>query len=79
MKAALAALPLLAPALAACQSVDDSDWVRGEYGSGFNQAERGCEELTERTIEQESKREEFFVGCMKALGWTPKPGIDPVG
>ena len=37
------------------------------------QAERSCQDLM-GTIAKEDARREFFVGCMRAFGWTPKPG-----
>ena len=58
--------------LAACETTNSSDWTGGE-GTPFKQAERSCNELLP-TVEKEEARREFFIGCMGALGWTPKPG-----
>jgi len=58
--------------LAACETTNSSDWAGGE-GTPFKQAERSCNELLP-TVEKEEDRREFFIGCMTALGWTPKPG-----
>ena len=57
-----------------CQSTTSDDWDGGA-STPFTQAERSCEEQTQsiRSEEPGAKRE-FFVGCMSALGWTPKPG-----
>lgn len=64
-------------ALSACQTTDSDDWTGGAH-TPFGQAEKSCTELLQ-TISREQNRREFFVGCMGALGWTPKPGasIDP--
>jgi hypothetical protein len=59
-------------ALAACETTNSSDWTGGA-GTPFKQAERSCNELVPSVAKQESRRD-FFVGCMKALGWTPRPG-----
>lgn len=65
-------VPAAALLLAACQTIDDSDW-RGGESTSFNQAERTCKTQT-KYIAEEARRGEFFVGCMAALGWTPRPG-----
>ena len=66
------ALPIIALGLAACETTNSDDWVGGDR-TPFNQAERSCEEQTQSIREDEDKRD-FFIGCMTALGWTPKPG-----
>jgi hypothetical protein len=58
--------------LAACETTNSSDW-NGGSGTPFKQAERSCNELLPTVSKAESKRD-FFIGCMSALGWTPKPG-----
>ena len=58
--------------LAACETTNSSDWTGGP-GTPFKQAERSCNDLLP-TVSEEGDRRAFFVGCMKALGWTPKPG-----
>jgi hypothetical protein len=70
-------LPRVAPfaillLLAACETTNSSDWIGGE-GTPFKQAERSCNELLP-TISKEEDRRAFFIGCMRALGWTPKAG-----
>lgn len=60
-------------ALAACETTNSSDWTGGD-GTPFKQAERSCNELLP-TVSKEEDRREFFIGCMKALGWSPKPGV----
>lgn len=65
--------PLLVLALlAGCETTNSSDWTGGK-GTPFKQAERSCNELL-TTVSKEEDRREFFIGCMKALGWTPEPG-----
>jgi hypothetical protein len=59
-------------ALAACETTNSSDWTGGGR-TPFKQAERSCNELLP-TVSKEESRTDFFVGCMKALGWTPKRG-----
>lgn len=63
---------ILLVALAACETTNSSDWTGGE-GTPFKQAERSCQDMM-GTIAKEVERREFFIGCMRALGWTPKPG-----
>jgi len=67
--AALAAL-----ALTGCQTANGADWLRNGSGkTGYRQAERTC--LTQSgAIEKDANRRDFFIGCMGALGWAPKPG-----
>ena len=62
--------------LTACETTNSDDWTGGATTS-FEQAERSCEEQME-FISQEENRREFFIGCMRALGWVPKgsPSID---
>jgi hypothetical protein len=62
---------LLALALAACETTNSDDWV-GTEGTPFSQAERSCGVMLEDVGEE--RRREFFIGCMAALGWAPKPG-----
>lgn len=62
---------LLALMLAACETTNSEDWV-GSEGTPFSQAERSCERMLE-DVAKDTQRE-FFIGCMNALGWTPKPG-----
>ena len=69
MRRALIALPLLA--LAACETTNSDEWSGGD-GTPFKQAERSCLELTE-SIEASAEKRDFFIGCMGALGWAPKP------
>ena len=63
---------ILIVALAACETTNSSDW-NGGGGTPFKQAERSCQDLM-GTIAKEDARREFFVVCMRAFGWTPKPG-----
>ena len=63
---------LLALVLAGCETTNSDDWTGGE-GTPFTNAERSCFSLVE-DVEEEEKRREFFIGCMAALGWAPKPG-----
>ncbi|QDM40046.1 MULTISPECIES: hypothetical protein [Bacteria] len=58
--------------LAACESTNSSDWAGGER-TPFKQAERSCNQLLTGVSKEEDRRE-FFIGCMGALGWTPRPG-----
>ena len=58
-----------------CETVNSDGWT-GSNATPFGQAERSCEEQSSN-IEVESDRSQFFTGCMKALGWTPKPGVKP--
>jgi hypothetical protein len=58
--------------LAACETTNSSDWTGGK-GTPFQQAERSCNDLLP-SVEKEESRRDFFIGCMHALGWTPKPG-----
>ncbi|MGN3973084.1 hypothetical protein [Tsuneonella sp. SYSU-LHT278] len=58
-------------ALPACQTTDSDDWTGGAH-TPFGQAEKSCTELLQTTSKEQNRRE-FFVGCMGALGWTPKP------
>ncbi len=61
---------LLPFALNACETTNSDDWVGGA-ATPFGQAEKSCTDLLE-TISDDDDRREFFVGCMKALGWAPK-------
>ncbi len=70
MRVLLLLLALLA--LAACETTNSSDWTGGK-GTPFKQAERSCNELLP-TVAKEEDRRDFFIGCMQALGWTPKDG-----
>lgn len=58
--------------LAGCETTNSDNWTGGA-STPFNHAERSCESLAE-DIEREDRRREFFIGCMQALGWAPKPG-----
>ena len=61
-------------ALAACETTTSDDWTGGG-STPFKQAERSCEEQTQNIRSEEAgAKADFFVGCMKALGWEPKPG-----
>jgi hypothetical protein len=71
MRRTLLAIPLLL-GLAACKTSGSDDWTGGAQ-TPFGQAERSCTELLD-TISREEDRREFFIGCMGALGWTPRPG-----
>ncbi len=62
-------LPL---ALSACETTNSDAWVGGA-ATPFGQAENSCTDLLD-TISDNDARREFFVGCMKALGWAPKSG-----
>lgn len=67
------ALPIIALlVLAACESTNSRDW-NGGATTPFKQAERSCGDLL-KSVERDAERREFFIGCMGALGWTPKPG-----
>ena len=67
------ALLLVATAsLCGCETTNESEWTGGE-GASFRNAEITCENQAE-SIEEEANRSDFFVACMGALGWTPKPG-----
>lgn len=70
----LVAATLAALALAACETTNSDEWI-GEGETDFNQAERGCRAQTE-SIAEEENRPEFFVECMEALGWRPRPGTE---
>ena len=69
-------VPLCALLLTACETTNSEDWTGGAT-TPFEQAERSCETQME-FISQEENRRTFFIGCMRALGWTPKgsPSID---
>ncbi|MCT2558789.1 hypothetical protein N0B51_07325 [Tsuneonella sp. YG55] len=71
MRRTLFALPVLL-AMTACSTTDPDDWSGGTR-TPFGQAEKSCTELLE-TIAKVQNRRDFFVACMGALGWTPKPG-----
>ncbi len=58
--------------LSACETTNSDDWSGGE-GTPFKQAEKSCESLLP-DIGKDEDRREFFIGCMGALGWSPKPG-----
>ena len=63
---------VLALLLAACETTNSDDWTGGASTS-FNQAERSCSTLM-TDIDREERRRDFFIGCMRSLGWAPKPG-----
>ena len=63
---------LLALVLASCETTNSDNWTGGA-STPFNQAERSCESLVE-DIDLKDNRREFFIGCMRSLGWAPKPG-----
>ena len=67
-------LPLIVvlAVLASCKTDDSDDWTGGAT-TPYRQAELSCSELLE-SISEESDRRAFFIGCMGALGWAPKPG-----
>lgn len=68
-----AALPLaLVSALGACETTNSSDWS-GSREKPFRQAEKSCLGQAD-AIEDKANRRKFFIGCMGALGWNPKPG-----
>lgn len=71
MRRALCLAPVLF-SLAACETTNSDDWTGGE-GTPFNQAERTCLSMV-ADVEEETARRDFFIGCMSALGWAPKPG-----
>jgi hypothetical protein len=58
--------------LAACETTNSSDWVGGN-GTPFKQAERSCREEL-KDISKADNGRDFFIGCMGALGWAPRPG-----
>lgn len=67
------AFPIIALlALAACESTNSSDWTGGAT-TPFKQAERSCGDLL-KSVKLEADRRDFFIGCMGALGWAPRPG-----
>jgi hypothetical protein len=59
-------------ALAGCKTTNSSDWSGGG-GTPFKQAERTCQEEL-KNISKADNRRDFFIGCMSALGWTPRAG-----
>ena len=71
MRRTLFALPFFL-VLAACETTNSDDWTGGAH-TPFGQAERSCTDLLD-TISQDEDRREFFIGCMGALGWSPRPG-----
>ncbi|WP_162935608.1 hypothetical protein [Tsuneonella amylolytica] len=66
---------LLAPAilLAACQTSNGDQWNGPRLGTPYRQAEKTCFDQVEFVTGVDAKRD-FFIGCMNALGWTPKAG-----
>ena len=62
-------------ALAACETTNSKNWTGGD-STPFETAERTCEDQAANISEQEN-RSDFFIGCMQALGWNPKPETDP--
>lgn len=58
--------------LSACETTNSDNWTGGT-ATPFNHAERSCGSLTD-DISKDENRRDFFIGCMQALGWTPKPG-----
>ncbi|MXO73835.1 hypothetical protein GRI40_01175 [Altererythrobacter aerius] len=69
-RALFASLAVLA--LGACETTNSHDWIGGP-GTSFDQAERTCLAMVE-SVAKEADRRDFFIGCMQALGWTPRPG-----
>lgn len=59
-------------ALAACETTNSKDWT-GTDGTPFAQAERTCFALLEDVTRDEARRD-FFIACMRSLGWAPRPG-----
>ena len=69
-------LPVVAALLlGACETTNSEDWTGGD-ATPFHTAERTCEDQAANIREQEN-RSQFFIGCMQALGWEPKPGTEP--
>ena len=70
-----AARPVLAAALllSACETTNESEWASAPEGTPFDHAERTCESQQE-AIAEEAARPAFFVKCMAAFDWTPRPG-----
>lgn len=61
--------------LAGCQTSNGDGWNGPRLGTSYRQAEKTC--LGEANLmTRDANRREFFVGCMGALGWTPKPGAE---
>ena len=61
-------------ALAGCKTDDAADWSHiGPGGTEFRQADRTCEDQLQ-FVADESERTDFYVKCMAALGWAPRPG-----
>jgi len=58
--------------LSGCETTNSDDWLGGQT-TPFNQAERSCSSLTD-DIDKEESRRDFFISCMRSLGWAPKPG-----
>lgn len=67
-----AALILALVMLAGCRTSNVDQWSGGG-GTPFKQAERTCLDLMD-SIREEDGRSDFFLGCMNAYGWTPRPG-----
>ncbi|MFA9199685.1 MAG: hypothetical protein ACEQR8_00655 [Cypionkella sp.] len=63
---------LIALLLAGCETTNSDNWTGGAT-TPFNQAERSCLSLAQ-DVAEEADRREMFVGCMAALGWSPRPG-----
>ena len=59
--------------LAGCETTNESEWASAPGGTPFDQAEQTCEAQLE-FVAQEAARRGFFVECMAAFDWTPKPG-----
>ena len=63
--------------LGSCRPCGNSASARRRFSGGggtpFKQAERTCLDLMD-SIREEDGRSDFFLGCMNAYGWTPRPG-----
>lgn len=67
-------LALVVLPLAGCATTKKSQWNGGAL-SKFVNAQRSCDEQALQ-VDAKDKRRAFFIGCMGALGWTPKPDAE---
>ena len=67
------ALVAVALVLAGCETTNEDEWTSAAGGTPFDQAEDTCETQLE-FIESEEGHQRFFVDCMAAYDWRPRPG-----
>lgn len=62
--------------LGACRTTAESEWLGNPTLKPFRQATQTCEDQVDN-IRVGSERDRFYLECMAAFGWQPRPGEEP--